>query len=181
MEETTTKTINIQPISKGKRLLVFLGDFFLVFIFSFVLFNALVMPVGNLITNHSERSKDSGDAAKAQYDILYHHQVMHYENSKDIYKYNNNVEFTMDCYLSYYAFDDGDVLEDRPKLGHKNENEVLMHYFNDLKDNKSAYLFILQSFNSEHPYFNIEGTNISLKDEIKSNIKLAFPNASTLV
>ena len=174
MEETSQKTINIQPISKGKRMLVFLGDFFLIFIFSFVVFNALVMPVGNLIVNHSERSKDSGDAAKAQYDILYNHKVMHYENNNDIYKYNRNVEFTKDCYLSYYAFDESDVLEAHPKYGHKEENEVLRHYFKDLKDDKSTYLFILQSFNAQYSYFDIEGDNISLKDNVKANIKLSF-------
>ena len=180
MEETSQKTIDIQPISKGKRMLVFLADFFLVFIFSFVFFNALVMPIGNYVTHYSERNKESGDAAKSQYDILYGEKVMHYENSKDIYKYNSNVEFTRDCYLSYYAFEDSDVLKDHPKFGHKEENEVIMHYFNDIKDNKSYYLFVLQSFNAKYDYFAIEDQSFSLKSEVKTNIRLSFFSPSDM-
>lgn len=172
--EQKAKVVDIQPISKGRRVLVFLADFFLVFILSFVLFNAAVMPITSAALGRSEKLKESDEASKSQFDILYAQKIMHYENSDDKYRYTTNVEFTMNCYLSYYAFDDSDVLEEHPQYGHKEENEVIRHYFADLKDNMSLYLFTLQSFNAKYDYFIIDDQNISLKDEVKTDMKLSF-------
>ncbi|MBO4667564.1 MAG: hypothetical protein J5666_05520, partial [Bacilli bacterium] len=105
------KIVDIQPISKGKRILAFLADFFLVFILTFVVFNALVMPVSSLILDTTSRTNKSNDAARVQFRILYEEKVMHYEGDEDIYYYNANVEYTMNCFLSYYSFSDTDVLE----------------------------------------------------------------------
>ena len=174
MELEAQKIVNIQPVSKGKRLLVYLGDFFLIFILSFVFFNALVNPVANAATHYSERKKQSSDAAKKQYTILYEQGVLLHENDNDKYAYDYNVEYTMNAYLSYYSFEDSDVLSAHRKFGHKEENEVLTHYFTDLKNNKSMYLFILQSFNANYPYFDIDNQNISLKSEYKTEVRLSF-------
>lgn len=169
-----TKVVDIQPITKGRRVLVFLADFFLVFILSFLFFNAMVMPISSAILNRNEKIKESDNAAKMQFDILYAEKVMRHENGDDIYQYNDNVKHTMNCYLSYYSFEESDVLEEHPQYGHQEENEVIRHYFADIKDNLSIYLITLQSFNSNYDYFNIEGQNITLKDEVKTNIKLSF-------
>ena len=162
MELEETNTVTIQPISKGKRLLTYLADFFLVFIAAFVVFNALLMPIGNLITDYNGRQKRNDDAAKAQFNILYGEKVMLHENDGDLFAYNSNVEFTMNCYLSYYAFNEGDVLEAHPQYGHKTENEVIRHFYFDIRNNNIAYLNTLHAFNNEHPYFVIDETNISL-------------------
>ncbi len=51
MEEEVTeqKFIDIHPLSKWKRLLVFLGDYFIAFIASFILFNLVVFPSAKII------------------------------------------------------------------------------------------------------------------------------------
>lgn len=169
-----TKIVDIQPISKGKRILAFLGDFFLVFIMTFVVFNALIMPVSNLMLDSTSRNNTSDNAAKEQFNILYKQKVMHYENDDDIYYYNANVEFTMNCFLSYYSFEDSDVLEAHPQYGHKEENEVIRHFYFDIRNNKEGYLSLLNDFNKENNYFLIEGDSISLINEVKANIKLSF-------
>ena len=143
MEENETleqaKVVDIQPITKGKRVLVFLADFFLMFILTFVFFNALIMPVSNLIVGASQRSKESNNAAEIQFAILYEQKVIHHENSDDVYYYNANVEYTMNCYLSYYCFEDSDVLEKHPQFGHKEDNEVIRHFYFDIRNDKDAY------------------------------------------
>lgn len=174
MEQIEPKTVNIQPISKGKRLLVYLADFFLTFILTFVVFNALVMPIGNLITDYSCRQQKNDDAAQAQFNILYEEKVMLHENDSDLFSYNKNVEYTMNCYLSYYAFDEGDILETHPQYGHKLDNEVIKHFYYDIRNNSGHYITTLQTFNNEHPYFVINDTDIALKDDVKTNIKLSF-------
>ena len=174
MEENEQKIVNITPISKWKRILAFLADFFLLFIFSFVIFNVLTMPVSGVIVGANERSKRSDDAAINQFYILYEEKVMHYKDDDTKFFYTENVAFTLDCYLSYYAFDEGDVLDSSPKLGHKEKNEVIRHFYFDIRNNKSQYLSTLQTFNNEYHYFNIEGENISFTDAVKTEIKLYY-------
>lgn len=178
MEENETleqaKVVDIQPITKGKRVLVFLADFFLMFILTFVFFNALIMPVSNLIVGASQRSKESNNAAEIQFAILYEQKVIHHENSDDVYYYNANVEYTMNCYLSYYCFEDSDVLEKHPQFGHKEDNEVIRHFYFDIRNDKDAYLNQIKDFNKEYNYFVINEEDISLIDEVKANLKLSF-------
>ena len=173
-ENQQTKTINISPISKGKRILSFLADFFLLFIVTFVLFNVMVMPLGNIMTNSTNRQKISDEAAVTQFNILYDQKVMLHENSDDLYYYTSNVEFTMNCYLSYYSFSDSDVLDAHKQFGHKEENEVIKHFYQDIRNDFGIYLSTLQKFNNEYQYFIIDGNDISLKEEVKTNIKLSF-------
>lgn len=171
--ENEQKSVNIAPISKGKRILVFLADFFLMFIFTFVTFNVLTMPLANIITNSSARQSRSDSAAVTQFDILYGEKVLLYEADQS-YRYTENVEFTLNCYLSYYSFEDSDVLEAHPQYGHKIENEVARHFYFDIRNRGDEYISILQKYNEEYPYFIIEGNDISLKEDIKHNLKLSF-------
>lgn len=171
--ENEQKSVNIAPISKGKRILVFLADFFLMFIFTFVTFNVLTMPLANIITNSSARQSRSDSAAVTQFDILYGEKVLLYEADQS-YHYTENVEFTLNCYLSYYSFEDSDVLETHPQYGHKIENEVARHFYFDIRNRGDEYISILQKYNEEYPYFIIEGNDISLKEDIKHNLKLSF-------
>lgn len=173
-ENQEQKTVNVSPISKGKRTLAFLADFFLLFIVTFVIFNVLVMPVGNWLTKSSERQSRNDNAAIMQFNILYEQKVMLHESDKDLYYYNANVEYTMNCWLSYYSFSDTDILEVHKQYGHKEENEVIRHFYRDIRNDDNKYLSTLQNFNNEYNYFNIEGNSVTLKDEVKTNIKLSF-------
>ena len=173
-ENREQKTVNVSPISKGRRTLAFLADFFLLFIVTFVIFNVLVMPVGNWLAKSSERQSRNDDAAIIQFNILYEQKVMLHENDKDLYYYNANVEYTMNCWLSYYSFLDTDVLEAHKQYGHKEENEIIRHFYRDIRNDDSKFISTLQNFNNEYNYFNVDGDSVVLKDEVKTNIKLSF-------
>ena len=43
--------LEIHPLSKWKRILLFLADYFIGFICAFILVNVAVMPLASLITN----------------------------------------------------------------------------------------------------------------------------------
>lgn len=177
MEEVEEKKIvNVSPISKGKRVLVFLADFFLMFIATFLIFNALVMPLSNLIIKSNERSERNDNAAAIQFKILYGQKVMLHEGDSDLYDYDANVQYTMNCFLSYYSFSEGDVLEEHKQYGYKEENEVLRHFYRDIRSDYSKYITILQSVDSDYKYFVIEEENngLHLIDEAKTNVKLSF-------
>lgn len=173
-EEIEQKVLEITPISKVKRILSFLADFFLNFIFCFVIFNVVVMPISNAITNSEGRKQTSNEAAYKQFDILYGNKLLFYEGVSDKYYYNKDVELTMDCYLSYYSFSDSDVLKDHPILGHKDDNEVLLHFYRDIRNDLPRYLSTLQEFNKTYNYFVIDGDNISLRASIRNDIRFSF-------
>lgn len=174
-EDSKKKTVDIFPLTKGKRMLAFLADFFLNFILTFVLFNAAAMPLSNLAFGANARDYRNVVAARAQYDILYGNKVMFYEDpANDKYYYTKDVEITLNSYLSYYSFDDDESLPAHPQYGHKAENEVLYHFYNDIRNRYSAYKTMLEKFNEEHPYFIINEQEISLISDVKYNVWLSF-------
>lgn len=173
-EEQANNVVDIVPLKRGRRILVFLADFFINFIFTFVLFNTIVMPLSNVITNSTYRQNKNDAAAKEQFNILYDEKVMFFEKDGEKYYYTKNVETTLNCYLSYYSFNDTDVLADHPLYGNKAENEVLFHFYKDIRNNYQTYVTTIERFNKEHDFFVINGENISLRDVIKDNIRLSF-------
>ena len=58
MEEQEQKVIEISPLSKGKRFLLFLGDFFIAFIIAFTLFNLATFPLTKLIFKTDDPVKE---------------------------------------------------------------------------------------------------------------------------
>lgn len=180
IEENKQEVVEITPIKKGRRILLFLADFFINFILCFVLFNAVIMPLGNLISNSTARKNRNDDAARAQFDILYDSKVMFYEKESEKYYYTKNVESTLNCYLSYYSFEDDDELNDHPLYGNKKENEVLYHFYKDIRQDYDDYLNLLNNFNKEHEFFVINGENISLIPSVKDNIRLSFLSPSDI-
>ena len=173
-QEVESKSVDISPITKGKRLLSFLADFFINFIITFVLFNVVVMPIGNLAADSNGREKRNNDAALKQFDILYNNKVMFYEGNEDKYYYNSNVETTLNCYLSYYSFNNDDVVDAHPLYGNKIENETIYHFYKDIRNDLATYVSMIEKFNQEHNCFVIEGENISLVATVKENVRLSF-------
>lgn len=179
-EEVVTQTVEICPLGKGRRILAFLADFFLNFILTFVFFNAALMPLCNLAFGASSRETRSDDAARRQFDILYNNKVMLHESDGDIYYYTSNVESTLNAYLSYYSFNDDDSLAKHPKYGHNVDNEFLYHFYKDIRNKFDTYKSTIEKFNESHDYFVIESETISLKSDIKNEIRLSFFSPSDM-
>lgn len=174
MEQGKQEYLNISPISKGKRMLLYLADFFLNFFIAFFLFNLIAMPVGRAISQADKKQLESDTAAEVQFNILYGNQVMLYENQKMKFQYNACAEFTKNCYLSYYSLNDTDVLEKHPQFGKHEENEVIRHFFYDIRNNKQNYLDLVKSFNTHYEYFVIEDDSVRFTDEIKEQMRVYF-------
>ena len=106
---------------------------------------------------------------------------MFYEDTAlDKYYYTKDVEITLNAYLSYYSFNDDDVLAGHPQYGHKTENEVLYHFHKDIRNKFDTYKTTIDKFNKEHDFFVVEGENISLKPEVKTEIRLSFFSPSDM-
>ena len=168
------KTIDVVPLTKGKRALLFLSDFFLNFILSFILLNILVVPLGKVFTNYNAKNSTYESNVINRATVLYDNGVV--IDSGDVEKDNvmYNVSFSYYCYLSYYCYDE----ETPPNMthaqfGHKTANEVIRHYFIDILNDEAKYLSFLTTYKADK-YFTITGSVLSLKDEYKNQIAPYF-------
>jgi len=168
------KVVEITPLTKGKRLLTFLGDFFLIFIISFALYNIAVNPIANAITSKDSRAQEALKANHARDEILYGNKVLFYESEATKYNISENLTYSFKRYISYYGFKEGEIYQKDPNIGHLQDNELFNHYYTDIRGNKQTYIDLLTSANAGYGCFEISGTNIALKSSLQNEVKLSF-------
>lgn len=163
--------VDLHPITKGVRTLVFLGDLILTFITAFIYFNAFVYPIASGIVKYNEQ--ESIEASYKRDEILYKNKILYYKD--DIapkYNINDNIKYTFNRFLAYYTFEDGVMPNpDMPEYAHLPENEVLHTYYVDIKHDEKTYINL---FSQTSEYFNVVEGNITLKDEVKESVKYFF-------
>ena len=136
--------IDIHPISKWRRILVFLGDFFIHFIISIIIMNIAVMPICSIFVKpETERSYA---AEKKRDNILYEHQLLFYKTDESAsgnykkYDFDSNLAYTFNRFLAFYTFADETSLNpEYPEYSHKIENEVIWTYYNDICSDSITY------------------------------------------
>lgn len=168
------KTIDIVPLPKGRRVLLFLADLFLNFILSFVILNLLVVPLGKVFTSFDAKTIQYNNDITNRAVVLYTNGVV--IDSGDVDKGNliYNVSFSYYCYLSYYCYDEESPANlTHAQFGHKTENEVIRHYFIDLINDEAKYVSFLLTYKADK-YFSIAGSVLTLKDEYKTQIAPYF-------
>ena len=57
--EKEEKTFDILPVKKGRRMLIYLADFFVVLIISMILFNIAVYPLAKLATGSQKKEEEA--------------------------------------------------------------------------------------------------------------------------
>lgn len=167
MEETKeTLNLDIYPASKGKRILAFLGDFFINFCLAVFLFSIVVFNISSAITNYPSKLNKTLTLINQRMDILYENNLLKYEEDKK-YSFSDNLTTTFDSFLSFYVINEGD--------------DVLKHYYIDIKNEDYSYLInIYNEFDTK--FFAFENNTITLKDEYIEFFKPHFdPNDSLSV
>ena len=171
--------IDIHPISKWRRILVFLGDFFIHFIISIIIMNIAVMPICSIFVKpETERSYA---AEKKRDNILYEKQLLFYktdENSSGNYKkydFDSNLAYTFNRFLAYYTFPDETSLNpEYPEYSHKLENEVIWTYYNNIRSDSITYYDLFLNHNKEANLFEVTSTSVSLKEEVIEEVRIYF-------
>lgn len=166
--------VDIQPIGKRKRILVFLADFFITFIIAFILMNAAVFPLGTLFTGNNEKSQNATEAEVLRDNILYGNEILFYKNTDDKYVYEKNLEYTFERYLSYYAFDSENAVNPEEKYGNSKVNEVIYHYWNDIRGDLTTYKNYVKDYLKEYPCLEKDGDLFKLTSQAKSQMQLHF-------
>ena len=75
-EQKEKVVVEVTPIKKGRRVLVFLADFFLAFLATFVFLNVMVMPIAQAITGFDAKKNAHNNSLKMMYKILYENKVV---------------------------------------------------------------------------------------------------------
>ena len=173
--ETKQKVVNVLPLSKGRRILVFLGDFFITFMLSFLLFTIAVLPLGKVMTRYDKRNADYSNNLTLRGEILYENKILFDSGNVDKSEIVYNTSFTYFVYLSYFTYDVANPEHVRyAQYGHKEENNIFNHYFLDILGDSEKYISLFDKYNDKYQYFIRTDTTVALKDEIKTELLTYF-------
>ena len=105
-ENQEKKVINLNPLKKGKRVLLFLADYFINFILGFLLFVVMVYSLGKVVTGFNAKRDVYNTNLELRGRILIGNKIIHDSHDVHIFNISYYVYFTSDCFLSYYALEE---------------------------------------------------------------------------
>lgn len=155
-------TLDIYPVSKRKRILIFLGDLLINYCLATFLYSAVVFNIASSATNYSSTLNESISLIDKRLDILYQNEVLYYEDSS-IYSFSDNLTTSYNYFLK--------------SLINSEDTNVFKNYFIDIKG-LSSLKEIYQKYDN-HDYF-IYGEEIELNDELTSYFSPLFDPSDSL-
>ena len=166
MEENKDNIIEIKPVSKWKRLLAFLGDYFVAFIISFTLFNVAIFPLAKLIFNTQKQNEEAVALETKANNLLRDSGYLFIPASDS--SFEEDVNYTFKAFLSYYAFDEETPDSNIPQYGRKEQNEVIRKYYQDNLD-MNQYFVDFKEVNTDGMFdIDEDASSIALKNEYKA-------------
>ena len=168
MEENQKNVIEIRPVTKWKRFLVFLADYFITFIIAFTLFNLAIFPLAKIVFNTQQQSEQALALEKKATNLLKDDGYIFVPSSDA--SFQEDVNYTFKVFLSYYAFDEENPDNQHLQYGHKLENEVIRKYYENVINDTALYLKAFKEVNDLDQMFVIGDSvdSIVLKDDYKS-------------
>ena len=178
-EETVTQEnyIDIHPLKKGRRILVFLADFFIHFILTYLIFNIAAAPIGKVATNYEAKNEEHVLTTLDMYDHYYNAKVLLRDSSFDRTDVTAGVEYTYRCFLSYFVLDNEESIDGNvPQYGHKKENDTVYHFYHDIRNKEQSYYDSFDYYNKKDNYFeyNDATKEYNLKIEVKNELYAYF-------
>ena len=165
--------LDIHPLTKWRRILLFLSDYFMSFILAFVVLNVAVAPIFSVATHADVRGQEMRECQTSSEKVLYGNKILFYENDVEANTdYTNNFKHTFYRFLSYYVLDDAINV-----YGSDIKNEVLYHYYNDIRNDKAALVDLYNTQNQGHNYFVYDENKITsfyLKNEVRDELKIYY-------
>ena len=149
-------TVDIIPITKWKRILVYLGDAAITFLLAIFLFVVAVYPIGTKIVDYTETSQEIQKKNRLCDDLFFANDILFYESDVTKYDYEASLEYTYKKFLSVYVDDAS------------SNNDVFYNYFVTLKSDENKYKSLFKD-----TYFNV-GVTVELKNEYKEPLKPLF-------
>ena len=174
-EKESQKAVEVElsPISKWKRILAYLGDMMSVFMASFVIFNCVVYPIANAAVPYD--AEGATIASKNRNDILFGNKILFYEKEEEKYNFDKDLKYTFNRFASYFVCGEGETINPNyPEYAHIEENNIIKTYYVDIRNDVTTYKSMFTKYSD---FFDITDTEITLKSEIKENVRFYFdPN-----
>lgn len=168
------KVVEIEPLKKWKRFLVYLADLFLNFIFCFLLFNLFITPVGKAITGFNTLDKKHEETTEKMYSLLYKNNLVYQSPEFPEYDLADNVDYSFPFFMSYYACDAGTVFPGDSIYKNYENTENISAYFVGYLNDKPTYTAFFKNYNEKSGLFIEDSSTVSgfaLKPEVKNQIE----------
>jgi len=150
MEEKEVNIVNVTAVSKGKRILAFLADFFITLIMAAIVYNFIVYPIMYGSKSYDKLSAEAREKEDNISTVLMGNNIL-YEIGNET-SINDRLSYTFKNYLKEY------VEEKTSKTF-----EVFKTYYIDIKSDQEGYLNIYKEFGTT--YFDYSETSVTLKAE----------------
>ncbi len=169
-ETIPENVVEVFPLSKGKRSLAFLADFFLIFIASLFYFYLACMPLGKLAANFNGRQEESSLAMARRDSVLYGHNVLlaAQETDKTNANFGKNLEFTFTAFVYEFVKDIAPVPAYDAFKGNVFEN-----YFVTAKGSPLGYASFFTAWNRQG-FFESQGGSFVLAPVFHEEFSHAF-------
>ncbi len=145
-QETRPNEININPLKKGRRILIFLADFFINLIMAMLLMNIAVMPITKAAGHYKSYSTEMYDRQVDIADILWGNGLLYYEDVNDKAYLENSEYYTATKFIEYFVTGEGE------------EYDIYKTYYLDIRGDESTYLSVY----SDSIYFLVENNEVTL-------------------
>ena len=169
--------VDIHPLKKGRRVLVFIADFLIHFILSFLIFNIAIAPIGKAITNYNKKNDEHISLTAEMYNHYYKSGVLLADSSFEKLDVTAGVEYTYRCFLSFFVLDSEETSDTNyPQYGHKIENNTIYHFYHDIRNNDALYIENFNIYNEKDKYFEFDDVlqAFILKEEVKNELSAFF-------
>ena len=134
------KSLDVYPIKKGKRVLLFLCDLVIAFFVSFVFYTAAVVPISEAATNLNARREGSIQARLDRNSVLEDNLLLYKQyETQDL---ESKMEYTCEQYARYYSVNT--IKVSNPDIFHHFYFEVRSlseKYINEVKNCDSVGFF----------------------------------------
>ena len=156
MEEK--KVLDVYPITKSQRILVWICEAIVTFALAFILMHAAVTPLYSLIGGYAKIQEDADTAIRQRNRLLLENKLIYFENDEDqIGDISYGLEYTYSLFM-------GDFI--KAEEGHN----VFKEFYDKFDNSDENYYDMFKTYDAELHLFNFDDSSktITLKDEYKT-------------
>ena len=143
-------------------MLLFLGDFFLVFILALFLSNIVVYPIAKSATDYDTKESLNVANQQGRYTILYENHLLFNESAETKNSLEDNLEYTYSRFLSYYV------------VGASIENEIYHNYYSQYHNQDGKSLLKLYKAYDLSEFFDFGTINGEGLPALKEKYQVEF-------